>query len=45
MTAPPTMQWGHPQPHSGEGDEAMRRSGAYDHDPRAGGRQSEGRSG
>jgi len=23
-----TMQWGHPQPRSGEGDEAMRRSGA-----------------
>src|ERR1700757_3350389 len=22
------MQWGHPQPRSGEGDEAMRRSGA-----------------
>jgi nicotinate-nucleotide pyrophosphorylase (carboxylating) len=28
MTAPATMQWGHPQPRSGEGDEAMRRSGA-----------------
>jgi hypothetical protein len=27
-TAPPTMQWGHPQPRSGEGDEAMLRSGA-----------------
>jgi hypothetical protein len=25
---PATMQWGHPQPRSGEGDEAMRRSGA-----------------
>src|SRR3984957_21022896 len=24
------MQWGHPQPRSGEGDEAMRRSGAVD---------------
>jgi hypothetical protein len=23
-----TMQWGYPQPRSGEGDEAMRRSGA-----------------
>jgi hypothetical protein len=23
-----TMQWGHPQPRSGEGDEAMLRSGA-----------------
>jgi hypothetical protein len=29
MTAPVTMQWGHPQPRSGEGDEAMR-SGAND---------------
>jgi hypothetical protein len=28
ITAPATMQWGHPQPRSGEGDEAMRRSGA-----------------
>jgi hypothetical protein len=28
MTAPTTMQWGHPQPRSGEGDEAMGRSGA-----------------
>jgi hypothetical protein len=28
MTAPATMQWGHPQPRSGEGDEAMKRSGA-----------------
>ena len=26
MTAPATMQWGHPQPRSGEGDEAMGRS-------------------
>ena len=24
MTAPATMQWGRPQPRSGEGDEAMR---------------------
>jgi hypothetical protein len=24
---PATMQWGHPQPRSGEGAEAMRRSG------------------
>jgi hypothetical protein len=30
MTAPTTMQWGRPQPRSGEGDEAMRRSGAND---------------
>jgi hypothetical protein len=30
MTASTTMQWGHPQPRSGEGDEAMRRSGAND---------------
>ena len=30
--APPaTMQWGHPQPRSGEGDVAMRRSGANEH--------------
>ena len=28
MTAPATMQWGYPQPRSGEGDEAMKRSGA-----------------
>jgi hypothetical protein len=28
MTAPATMQWGHLKPRSGEGDEAMRRSGA-----------------
>jgi hypothetical protein len=27
-TAPATMQWGHPQPRSGEGAEAMLRSGA-----------------
>jgi hypothetical protein len=27
---PATMQWGHPQPRSGEGDEAMRRSRAHD---------------
>jgi crotonobetainyl-CoA:carnitine CoA-transferase CaiB-like acyl-CoA transferase len=27
--APTTMQWGHPQPRSGEGDAAMRRSGAH----------------
>ena len=27
--APATMQWGCLQPRSGEGDEAMRRSGAY----------------
>jgi hypothetical protein len=27
MTTPATMQWGCPQPQSGEGDEAMRRSG------------------
>ena len=27
MTTTATMQWGHPQPRSGEGDEAMRRSG------------------
>ena len=26
-TTPATMQWGHPQPRSGEGDEAMKRSG------------------
>ncbi len=25
MTATATMQWGHPQPRSGEGDAAMRR--------------------
>jgi hypothetical protein len=30
MTAPATMQWGHPQSRSGEGDEAMKRSGAND---------------
>ena len=28
MTAPATMQWGHPQPRSGGRDEAMRKSGA-----------------
>jgi len=28
MAAPATMQWGRLQPRSGEGDEAMRRSGA-----------------
>jgi hypothetical protein len=28
MTAPKTMQWGRLQPRGGEGDEAMRRSGA-----------------
>ena len=28
MAALATMQWGHPQPRSGEGDEAMGRSGA-----------------
>ena len=27
MTVPTTMQWGCLQPRSGEGDEAMRRSG------------------
>ena len=27
MTTPATMQWGCPQPRSGEGDEAMTRSG------------------
>ena len=30
MTAPATMRWGHPQPRSGEGDDAMRRSDAND---------------
>jgi hypothetical protein len=25
------VQWGHPQPRSGEGDVAMRRSGANEH--------------
>jgi hypothetical protein len=30
MIRPATMQWGHPQPRSGEGDEAMGRSGAHD---------------
>jgi hypothetical protein len=30
MIATTTMQWGHPQPRSGEGDAAMRRSGAHD---------------
>jgi len=29
-TATATMQWGYLQPRSGEGDEAMRRSGAYE---------------
>jgi hypothetical protein len=28
LTPPATMQWGCPQPRSGEGDEAMKRSGA-----------------
>jgi len=28
LTEPATMQWGHPQPRSGEGDAAMKRSGA-----------------
>jgi hypothetical protein len=28
MTRAATMQWGHPQPRSGEGDAAIRRSGA-----------------
>jgi hypothetical protein len=28
MTAPATMQWGYLQPRSGEGDVAMKRSGA-----------------
>jgi hypothetical protein len=32
VTATATMQWGHPQPRSGEGDAAMRRSGARDRD-------------
>jgi hypothetical protein len=27
MSKPATMQWGHPQARSAEGDEAMRRSG------------------
>jgi len=30
MAAPATMQWGRLPPRSGEGDEAMRRSGAAD---------------